>query len=465
MRFTSLLITAFCVSLIVILAQVFSSDQREPYADEFIYLTIANDLSKTGIFTDARFAESETRELKQPGRFFAPAYPIFLASLAQLDPSTSTFLACYGERGKAQSKNCPAAPVPLLIVQSVISAITMACVFAIALTLSGSQLVATLALVLALATGEAGYYAQMYLTENLAFLGFYLFLAAGVSACTNRSVAAFALSGTALALAALARPSYLYILYVLGVALLLITIFGRRSFPIGWKQTLAFSLAAALFLAPWMARNWLLFGDPALTAGYGGFILVQRVAYNAMTWPEWVVAFVYWLPDFGDSLARDLFPPELYVRLGFIDPSSFYKIGNNELMRETLHFSGGRATHLQYLLDHYVAGDFLRHVLVTFPLTWRGIWAGQYLALFGVLMIVPVAVAMARTNKLPAFTFLVLAPFFMAALHGFVSVNVVRYNIPLIALYSFVVAYVIILVLCRLGWLPQKTISTSAAAA
>jgi hypothetical protein len=273
---------------------------------------------------------------------------------------------------------------------------------------------------------------------------FYVFLAAGVLALVHKKGAAFALAGAALALAALARPSYLYLLYVVSCLLLVTTILRRDLFGLNLRHAVLFVAAASLILAPWTARNLAVFGDPSITAGYGGFILVQRVAYNAMSWSEWAVAFVYWLPDFGDSLAKALFPVELYRRLEFSDPSSFYAIGNNALMSETLEAAGGRDAHLPYLLKKYVLGDLFTHIIVTVPITLRGIWAGKYLALAGVVMMFPVARHLMHKRRLLPFGFLVFSCFFMAGLHGFVSVNVVRYNIPMLALYASVVGIVVV---------------------
>jgi len=450
------LAVAFCVSLLVVFVQVFGAEPREPVADEYVYLTIANDLNQSGIFTDAWYGGVDSSQINTAGRFFAPAYPLFLAAMAKLDPLVGQFIRCHAEGRIAGSKTCPTSPVSLLIAQSLMAAVMMTCVFFIAFTLSGSHLIAGVALLLALATEEAAYYAGMYLTENLAFLGFYLFLAAGVAAIERRDVSAFALAGAAIALATLARPSYQYLLWVVTSMLVLLTVLRVSSIQLGWRHVIAFMVAALLVLAPWTVRNWLIFGDPALSSGYGGFILVQRVAYNAMTWPEWVVAFVYWLPDFGDDLSQTLFNPKHYERLGFNHEASFYNVGNSILMSETLRLSGGRDAHLDYLLRHYVIGDLAKHVLVTIPLTLRGIWVGQYLSLAGILLLVPVMCAMARQKHLVSFAFLALALLFMAGLHGFVSVNVPRYNSPLITLYALIVAYSLVAIVCRFGLLPGK---------
>ena len=445
-----LMALAFLVSLTVILGQIYANGPRNPEADELIYIEIAYDLNTYRTFSNSWSEEGRNlSDTPSPGRFFAPAYPIFLSALSKIDPRVGTFIACHAARGAS----CPGPPLTLVVAQAMLAAIQMACVFGIALALSGSPLVAGLALGLGLIFGQAAYYAQTYLTENIAFVGFYIFLAAGIAGLRHGRIWAFALAGFGLGVAIVSRPSYIYLYYILTPVLIVLALQKRNRLGLSWSHAIAFAGVGLAVFFPWMARNLAVFGDPALSAGYGAYILVQRVAYNAMSWAEWGVSFVYWLPDFGDNLSRALFAPELYARLGFEDPNSFYAVGNQALRQTTLAASGGPENHLSYLLRTYVLGDLFNHLMVTFPITLRGIWVGKYLALAGVLLLPATGLALYRAGRIIPFAFLVLALFFMAGLHGFVSVNVVRYNIPMIALYAFVTAYALVDLLRRVGWL------------
>lgn len=443
---------AFLLALLVIAIQVTHKGIRAPERDEFAYLSIANDLNVHGVFSDGRFAEHKTVGAAEPGRFFAPAYPLFLYAMSSISPATRVFVDCNAAEGTSQA-NCPKAPISLLAVQAVMAALGMTCIFAASYLLSGSLVVAGLAEALALATGEPGYYVRTYLSENTAFLGFYVFLASAVWAVARNRLAGFALAGAALSFAALSRPSYLYLIY-LAVLILATAAILHPKLPIRWQQLGAFVSTAFVVLAPWMLRNFWNFGDVALTSGYGGFILVQRVAYNSMTWTEWGVSLIAWLPDFGDSLARSLFPSDTYIRLGWDDPTSFYAIGNGQLMQETLAASGGRSGHLSYLLHNYVLAEPFKHLAVTLPLTLRGIWVGKYLALAATLLVIPVGREMARRQCILPFLVLVMPPLLMAAFHALISVNVVRYNVPMIAPYAFIVAFSIVVIAPRdIRWL------------
>ncbi len=448
------LFTIYLIALIVILVQVFAAGPRRPVADEYVYIGIARDIANDGTFSDGIFADKNQSGIIQPGRFFAPVYPTFLASLTLISQEQEKFIECHAREGRKNGKKCPDIPVVLKFGQSVFAAIGLTGVFAMALMLSNSIAVAGGALIISLLAGKSAYYAGTALSENAAFFGFYLFLALGVAGLVKLKIRYFALAGIAIGLAILSRPSYLYLFYAMIISLLVLA--GIKRLQINWKHALAFTITGGAVLSPWIFRNMAQFGDPALTAGYSGYILVQRVSYNAMSWSEWLVSFVYWLPDFGDNLAKSLFPNELFVRLGYDDPSSYYLIGNRDLKRETLLAAGGRTEHLVYLLREYVFGDLFKHVMVTIPLTLRGIWVGKYLAIAGMILIIPVGRLMVRSGMLLPFAFIMFSLFFMAGLHGFTSVNVVRYNIPMVALYSYVVVYVIFVFASKRGWLPER---------
>lgn len=455
-RWVELIVVA-ALSLCIIGLQVAHKGVRAPIHDEFVYLSIARDLNTTNTFSDGEMAESTAGAEVEPGRFFVPGYPVFLSLLSRLDQNVADFVACNVRKPNSAQLSCRAVPYSLLAVQSIFAAVGVASIYAAALMLSMNSLVAALTAALVLATGEPAYYARTYLTENTAFLGFYVFMAAAVASALRPRPASFALAGAALAFAALSRQSYLYLIYVCVPLLAVAAWQTSRTHSLlwrglTWREVGAFAIAASAVLAPWVVRNLFQFGDAALSAGYGGFILVQRIAYNAMTATEWGVSLVYWLPDFGDSLAQSLFATESYMRLEWDNPSGFYSVGNGELMRTTLADSGGRAHHLSYLIKAHLLPDPMKHLFVTLPLTLRGIWVGKYLSLAGALLAFPVARTFYERGGLLPFLAFCTPPVFMTALHGLISVNVLRYNVPMIGPYAFVVAFAVAGILARFGW-------------
>jgi len=429
-------------AVVAIACQVVAKPMHQPVADERVYVSLANDLRQFGIFTHAGF--DKRAEPGAPGRFFAPAYPALLAATSLISTDLAVALSCYSKT----SGPCGGNFLAIVYVQVLLAAGVALLVFWIGVHLSGSLVVGWLTMGITIASGELGSYARAYLTEILTLLTLTGFLYFTITAYKKRSLSFAFGAGIAIGLCTLVRPSYLYLYYAMVPLLSVALAFGQQLY----FTRVAGLIAAYLFgglviMGPWMLRNYGYFGDFALTEGYGAYSLAVRVAYNDMSWSEWFVSFVYWLPDFGDSLAKALFPAETYVRLAQISDAvtTYYELGHGAKMRETLAAAGGREKHLGYLLKHDVLGDWFKHLMVTVSLALRGMWAGKYLALIGVVLLWPVAGLMVRRKMLTPFLLFALPLFFMVWL---VSLNVVRYNIALILLYAFIIS---MWVWCELG--------------
>lgn len=450
----------FVVALAVIGTQVWLNGPRLPRDDEFNYLQLARDLNRHGVYTDGPFAAPGAGIA--PGRFSPPAYPVLLHLISALDNRVAVRIACHVEAGRGgDTSACPGSYASLYAVQSLMAALGAAFVFLIASTLSRSTVVAWLALGLALGTGYFSYFARSYLSENTAFLSFYAFLFFAVHSLSTGRLWAYSAAGAALALTAFSRPGYLYLMYF-AVAALATLALARPSVrdKAGFTSVAMFSIAGCLTLLPWLVRNYLHFGDFALSSGYGSYVLAYRVAYNAMSWSEWWTAWLYWLPDFGDTLVETALPPEYYRHLTFGAPDGYFQSGH-DLAKRLDRLAAAPQAQMTYLLQTYVWNDPLKHLMVTLPLVWRGIWPGKYLALAGFVLMWPAARALYRDARLLPYLGLVLPLFFMAGLHGLVSVNVVRYNVPMIALYATTVALMLTVwtdaVLKRAAVAPTKT--------
>jgi hypothetical protein len=430
---------AFLVALAVILAQIAVKRADTLQPDERTYLEIVNPLVVTGVYTDGGMTRDGIAG--KPGRFIAPAFPLLVAAIARADAGFARTLACFAKDGKALRNACGSL-WPLYLAQAMVAAAGLLAIFAIAVMLTGSPAVAWGGLGVALASGEPASYARLMLTDTLAFATFSLALA-GLVALVSRGGTRLALAaGAALGLAALARPSFLYLLYLAAVAVLLLGMLrGRIGTPVRALDGPALLAAGLAVMAPWMLRNLMVFGDTALTVGYGPFTLAQRIAYNTMTWAEWGAAWLFWFPDIGDDLARALLRPELTSRLGWSAPETFYKVGAGPLFAATEAAAGGPQHHLSYLLRNHVLGDLFKHSAVTLVLAWRGLWVGKWLAVVAMLLLWPFARAVARRGNLAPLLALVLPLAALVGLNAFVSVSIVRYNLPLLALFAPVVAW------------------------
>lgn len=426
----------FLLSLTVILTLVSTKERGEPHADEYTYLWLGADLNRHGTLTNGPF--SENGEFGRPGRFLAPAYPYVLHILSLLDETAFQSITCYSP--KPSKGACPIAFGAVLGVQVILASFTALFVYLIALLLSRSPAAAWITLTIVLATHELSYYASKILTETLTFFCVFGFLLALVWGLKSGRSAAYVLAGLAIAAAALTRPSYIYLFYVTALTLALLTLLDRQWMPkVAFGHLVLFAGMAIIALLPWALRNWTHFGDFAITAGYGPYILAQRVMYNQMTWAEWGVSWIFWLPDFGDKLAKALFAPERYQKLGFYTPESYFLRGH-ALFAELKQRLPDTKDQYNFLLQNHILSDPIKHTVVSASLTLRGMWVGKYLSVVGLLLLTPAGFQLARRGMLVSFIAFAGPLIFMAALHGFVTLNVPRYNTPLIALYAFVVA-------------------------
>jgi hypothetical protein len=246
--------------------------------------------------------------------------------------------------------------------------------------------------------------------------------------------------GSALAFLTLVRPSYLYLFYGFTTFFLTFALLKRHKTDI-----LRFLLLGTVFIAavsPWAIRNKVQFDSFALTSGnYAEAILLQRVSYNDMSWPEVAVSFLYWFPDFGDSLAQKIFPPALTAKLGW-DQGSYYMQGQAyEAKIQALSDQLGGS---DKILNHLIFNQVLtvKHMVLSLALAWRGLFIAKY---WSVLGFISFAGLMVYTLRLGDYRLLALSLpiFFMVAFHAGLSVSIPRYNIPLVFPYALSMAWYI----------------------
>ncbi|MHA1114493.1 MAG: hypothetical protein ACTSRY_08330, partial [Alphaproteobacteria bacterium] len=343
-------VAAFVVAAVAVGAMATANGTRYPVLDELTYISVAKDIHLHGIFGDGNLANREAvRDGPIPGRFFAPLYPGLIAALMRVDPGFADEVLCvFAAYERGTSPGCAKDYTVLVATQTLLAALTCLSVWLAARLLTGVPSVAWLAMAFAIAAGAHSQYATRFLTEGLAFAVFGATSLAVLLAWRGGGRwGRWAVAGAALGVAALTRPSYAYVLYA-ALPLVALTLPWIKRSGVGRTILCVAALAAGygVVAAPWMARNHALFGEWAITGGYASFILVERIAYNAMSWGEWLVAFVYWLPDFGDTLAAALFDPDLYARLNIESPEGFSEIGKGALRAETLAAAGGREAHL-----------------------------------------------------------------------------------------------------------------------
>ena len=227
------------------------------------------------------------------------------------------------------------------------------------------------------------------------------------------------------------RPEYLYLVAAIGLAGLPVAVWRRR---LGLAMVAACLLALAT-IAPWSARNERLFATPAPTSGYAGFILAQRMAYEAMTPGEWAVSWLYALPGFGPAAAR-LIAPQDVVRLGWQErPDTFYMVGNTTMVQELAANAPNPADQVGYLVRRYVLPRPLHFAAVTLVMAWKSLWVRKYFSLVTVPFFAVMVWRAARRRDWQGLAF-VLPPLFMLGLHAATTVATPRYSLTLIPAYA-----------------------------
>ncbi len=405
--------------------------------DQPFYLGIADDLLATGRFTNGfMFDAHGPASGRGSGMRFSPLYPVMLAGMAKMDPVLRRGMDCVvatNDRADA----CQSAAPGMRGVQFAMLAAFFLLVWWMGGVIGDSPGMAWLTLAVALlATSALVRYVDLLMTEMTTLLFATAAIAAWLQAERSRRPVIWSLvAGGLLGLTALTRPGFLYLLPFCVLAAYVLAICQRWS-RAGWLRVLGLAGGGLAVLAPWIIRNRLVFGRAALTYGYDSHTLVQRIAFDTMTWREYGLAYLCWLPD-GTSLGRRLIGPGACDRFGWDDkPTSFYTLGLRHMLDETLRAAGGYEHHLSYLLRHYILVMPLWHMAVSIPLALRGAYVSHWWG----FVLLPVCLWMTATafwrRGGERYLAVALPALFMLAFNACVAVNQTRYNLLLVPAYA-----------------------------
>ena len=421
-------------SLVVAGCQVFLTDTPVPVGDALRYLNYALNIHLHNVFG---LSADEFSSPPVPGMANAPLYPLLVAVALGVFPGMRSGVECL--LVSATPDVCSVELQGLVALQCTLVVITLLSVWLTCQQLSSSRPLAWLTAAAVLWSGEPLSFANTVLTERLTLTLFSCSMYLLVSWMQTGSNRCLALLGVMLGLLVLTRAEFVYLFY--GISLALIATLAARSRGRLTGAALSLAVGFALATAPWLVRNSYTLGVSKLTDGYADAILVQRVAYNRMSWPEFGVFFIYWFPDIGDSIARRSFNPELYQKLTFA-PGSYYTDDSQLIMREALSNVDQRSDVLRYLLEREVIENFPKHVAVTFALLWRGMFVAKYWGVLGVGCFL-ITMFWALRQKRWVFVLSCVPPWFMAGFYAFVSVSIPRYDIVLIPIYAMSMALVL----------------------
>jgi len=242
------------------------------------------------------------------------------------------------------------------------------------------------------------------------------------------------LVGGLFGLLTLTRPSYVVLALVVPV---LLAGFFRR---IGMRRRMiarhlaAFAFGWLVVVGPWLARNAISFGHWGLTEEYGSAALIERIAYNDMTAQEILLSFPYCLPRVGPPLVEQVFGAAAMERFVYYAPRSFFHAGRGH--RDDLVDAYGRLDPIiGPILKEEMSRNWWRHLLVSLPLGWCGMWVGGWLGLALVPLFVGACLAAGPSTRLPFLIYSAPAVV-MLGLHAVVANQYTRYNLILIGPFS-----------------------------
>ncbi len=424
---------AILIAVALLVGTVFMHPPR-PHSDAIRYITYALNLERHGTFSLSPIGDA----VAKPGSGHAPLYPAWIAAFSAVDGGLRDTLACI-VRNNVTHAPCALDLRSIVVAQLVLAGVFMGCVWLLARRLSGSSRVAWLAALIALLARNPLQYANQILTEALLVPLLGVFIVCLAIAYQDRRPRWMLAAGAALGLAALTRPAYAYLFYAMIAVLAAVALVRwRRMLLLGCAL---FAVAYGIVVTPWLLRNEIQFDRLALTTGYDGDILAQRVAYNRMGWGELGVAFIYWFPDFGDHLAAALFPERYYNKLGW-NAGSYYATVAPALYAKAAAEAESADAVVPLLLRTEVLAAPVKHTLVSLPLAFRAIFISKY---WGVVGLVCFIVLVIRQFRVSDYTLLLLsAPvWFMVVFHAFISVSIPRYNLALIPFYAYAMAWTV----------------------
>lgn len=369
-----------------------------------------------------------------------------LAVAAAVDPHTRQAFECI--LTVKDRSVCATDLWPVQALYSLEISIFLICLFAVGRLVTGDWIRPSIAVVGAFFFKEIKGYSHDILSEPGTMMMTGLFLLTWLRAVMEPARASrWLLAGVMLGGLALVKPSWTALVPGLAVCALVLMLFLRRDRLLWGRGWLLLVAGWGVVMLPLLVRNIVVldfvgFSDPLYLVAS----MSHRFAFNAMTWAELGAGFLFYLPDFGDSLSMSLFGPGLAAHLGW-GPDSFYNHGRGPLNLLALS-KGTLADARAFLWQEHFFNTPVKSSLVTVLLMWRGLFVSNLVGLVAVVMAVPFLAGArwlgTQDRGLRLRLAAVLLPLLlMVGAHALISVSISRYNIGLIIPYALILAYLL----------------------
>ena len=388
-----------------------------------------------------------------------PLYPLWLVMWMHVDPDYRNYLQCLrfnlnywsgGKKHRDGDRNlCEHLRLDNVgfYVQALLGAVGTGLVWLAGWLVSGRPTVAHLSAFFAVYAGLWLYQGgNAHVPESLViplFAGVNVCLAwlvlSGVRRRARPQTVAVAITcGLLLGALALVRPPYEFLLAALPAAAAAWMLRDRARRREIAAVTAWIMISASLVVAPWLVRNYTEKGFVGFTEGYAASILHERLAFNAMTWRQWLAAFPLWSGRGGYRSAREWFGPETVAYLSYGRPEYYAWRGIEE--RARMQATVAPEDQLGVALGR-MWSDLPKHLAVSLPLAWRGMeqtWVIRYGSALWLLVILGFALGSRRNRSVLAA--LAFCPFFILAVNAVGSTSLPRYSLGLLMPLSVGVA-------------------------
>ena len=415
--------------------------------DQVFYVTIAYDLDRYGTFSDGIFdpVDSSVQPAK-PGMFFGPVFPAIVRAAMKIDPRFADAVRCSvdSDRGHRDESTCEAYELPIRILNVALLAIAAAAIGATAeLIFRRTPWIFVFAdLFATAAVASESQIFSFVMTESAIFGIYSVFAWLLLRALMRPAAIRFVIAGATLGILALTKPSFAVLLPA-ALAIVFGSGYWIKRSPINLmaRHLLAFALAFACIVAPWMARNYASVGKFGLTKEYASAALVERFSYDDMTALEFFLAFPYCTPAIGDFFFDKVYGADSMHRFVYHTPESFFHSGRDR--RDALIAQNGQIDPMiGQLIRGEMASNWWRYLLVNIPLAWCGMWPGGIVTLLLLPLFVMSVVKAVRARK-PDLLFYATPAVLMLVLDAVVGNHYTRYNLILIGPYSVGAAWII----------------------
>jgi 4-amino-4-deoxy-L-arabinose transferase-like glycosyltransferase len=420
--------------------------------DQLFYTTIAYDLDRYGVFSNSIFNNVDsTLQAPPAGMFFGPVYPVLVLAAMKVDPRFAAAVQCSVEaiNEHRDEATCESYAAPILIIHAVLLALGVLAIAGAGELIFKSRAIFWLAGALATASlaAEADIF-SFVMTESVTFSIYSVWMLGVVLAWTTARLRYFILAGALLGLLCLTRPSFLVLMPIAaGLSLLHGYRLADPPQPFTGRRVLGLMLAFAAVLGAWCTRNAISVGKFGLTEEYGAAVLVERFAYNDMTAREFFLAFPYCVPGLGELAFDKIYGTDSMHRFVYHTRDSFFHVGRGR--RDALVEQHERLDPLiGGIVRDEMRANWWRHLLVSIPLAWCGMWAGWIVSL-PLLPLFGWACLRAWWRSQPLLLLYAAPAVTMLGLHAAVANHYTRYNLILIGPFAVGAAWIIA------TWLPK----------